>query len=124
MLGLEFRLPFYNRITIGALGVHKFEGPASWTERRVSLNYAPFRWFSLAGSYAFSTYGHSYGAAVNIHPKGFNLFVGLDSFKPLLNMTEQYIPIDEINTNLKFGLTFPFGKYNGRYPKKEKIGQE
>lgn len=124
LLGLEFRLPFYNRITIGALGVHKFEGLASWTERRVSLNYAPFRWFSLAGSYAFSTYGHSYGAAVNIHPKGFNLFVGLDSFKPLLNMTEQYIPIDEINTNLKFGLTFPFGKYNGRYPKKEKIGQE
>ena len=124
ILGLELRLPFYNRITLGALGVRKFEGPASWSEQRVSLNYAPFRWFSLAGSYAFSTYGHSYGAAVNIHPKGFNLFVGLDSFKPLLNMTPNYIPIDEINTNLKFGLTFPFGKYNGRYPKKEKIGQE
>ena len=71
-----------------------------------------------------STFGESYGAAVNLHPKGFNLFLGIDSFKPLLNTAEGYIPIDELNTNVKVGLTFPFGKYNGRYPKKEKIGQE
>jgi hypothetical protein len=39
-------------------------------------------------------------------------------------VTPQFIPIDEINTNLKVGLTFPFGKYNGRYPKKDKVGKE
>ena len=88
------------------------------------MNYAPFRWFSLSGNYAMSTFGESYGAAVNLHPKGFNLFLGIDSFKPLLNTAAGYIPMDELNTNVKLGLTFPFGKYNGRYPKKEKIGQE
>ena len=123
MLGLEFRMPFYNRLTIGALGTHRFEGAASWTEGRFSFNLAPLRWFSLGANYAISTYGHSYGAAVNLHPKGFNLFLGLDSFKPLLNMTPEFIPIDEMNFNLKFGVTFPFGKYNGRYPKKEKAAK-
>ena len=124
MAGLELRVPFYNRLSVGALATHRFEGPYSWTEGRFSVNYAPFRWFSLAGNYALSTYGESYGAAVNFHPKGLNLFVGVDSFKPILNMTPEYIPIDEINTNVVVGLTFPFGKYNGRYPKKEKVGKE
>ena len=118
MAGLEFRMPFYQRMTVGALATHRFEGASSWTEGRFSLNLAPLRWFSLTANYAISTFGESYGAAVNLHPKGFNLFLGLDSFKPLLNVTPTYfIPIDELNTNLKFGVTFPFGKYNGRYPK-------
>lgn len=120
MLGLEFRMPFYNRLSIGALGTHRFEGSHSWTEGRFSLNLAPARWFSIAANYAISTFGHSYGAALNLHPKGFNLFVGVDSFRPLLNVTPQFIPIDEINTNLEFGITFPFGKYNGRFPKGDK----
>ncbi len=124
LLGLEFRMPFYERLTIGALGTHRFEGPRSWTEGRFSLNLAPLRWLSLSANYAISTFGQSYGAALNIHPTGFNLFLGLDSFKPLLNISKQFIPIDEINTNLKFGITFPFGKYNGRYPKKEKVEAE
>ena len=124
LLGLEFRVPFYTRISFGVLGTHRFEGVHSWTEGRFSLNYAPFRWFSVSGNYAMSTFGESYGAAVNLHPKGFNLFLGVDSFKPALNMTPEKITSSELNTNVKLGLTFPFGKYNGRYPKKEKIGQE
>ncbi len=120
LLGLEFRMPFYKRLSVGVLGTHRFEGPRSWTEGRLSANLAFLRWFSLSANYAVSTFGQSYGAALNLHPNGFNLFLGLDSFKPLLNMTSTYIPIDEMNTNLKFGLTFPFGKYNGRYPKKAK----
>ncbi len=124
LLGLEFRVPFYTRISFGVLGTHRFEGVHSWTEGRFSVNYAPFRWFSVSGNYAMSTFGESYGAAVNLHPKGFNLFLGIDSFKPALNMTPEKITSSELNTNIKLGLTFPFGKYNGRYPKKEKIGQE
>ena len=117
LLGLEFRMPFYERMSVGVLGTHRFEGASSWTEGRFSLNLAPARWFSLTANYAVSTFGHSYGAAINLHPKIFNLFVGLDSFKPLLNITPSFIPIDEMNTNVKFGITFPFGKYNGRFPK-------
>lgn len=124
LLGLEFRMPFYQRLSVGVLGTHRFEGPRSWTEGRLSANLAFLRWFSLSANYAVSTFGQSYGAALNLHPNGFNLFLGIDSFKPLLNVTPMFIPVDEINTNLKFGVTFPFGKYNGRYPKKDKSAKQ
>lgn len=116
-LGVEARLPFYKRLSVGALGTHRFAGAYSWTEGRFSINWALLRIFSLSGSYAVSNMGNSFGGAVNIHMPGFTLFAGLDSFMPLTNVTSMYIPIDELNTNLSFGLNLAFGKYNGRFPK-------
>ena len=118
--GVEFRMPFWQRLSVGALGTARIDGPYSWYEGRASVNCALLRWFSVSGSYAYSTFGESYGAALNIHPSGLNLFVGIDSYKPLLNMTRQYVPIDSFNTNVTFGLDIAFGKYKGRYPKRKK----
>ena len=119
-VGLELRMPFWQRLSVGALASARVDGPYSWYEGRASANCALFRWLSFSGSYAYSTFGESYGAAVNFHPKGINLFVGIDSFKPLLNVTKQYVPIDSFNTNATIGLNIAFGKYKGRYPKKAK----
>ena len=119
-LGVELRMPFWQRLSVGALASARFDGPYSWYEGRASVNCALFRWFSFSGSYAYSTFGESYGAALNFHPKGLNLFVGLDSFKPLMNVTRQYVPIDSFNTNATVGLNIAFGQYRGRYTKKAK----
>ncbi len=119
-IGVEARIPSYQNLSFGLLGTYRFDGPYSWWETRASINFAPFRWFSITGNYAHSTYGGSYGAALNFHPGSINLFVGVDSFKPLLNMTPQYIPIDSLNTNIALGLNIAFGKYHGRFPKKVK----
>lgn len=113
--GVEARMPFYERLTFGLLGTQRIDGVYSWTEGRVSANLAPVNWFSLAASYAISNFGSSMGGVVNIHLPGFNLYAGLDSFLPLMNVTPQYVPIDSTNTNLTFGLTFNFGKAEGRY---------
>ena len=118
--GVELRLPIYKRLSIGALGTYRFDGPYSWWEARGSLNWALFRWLSFSASYAQSTYGESYGGAINLHPNGINIFVGLDSFKPALNLSKQYVPIDSFNTTLAFGVNIAFGKYHGRFPKKVK----
>jgi hypothetical protein len=75
----------------------------------------PSSWFSLSASGALSNYGKSAGGAVNIHLPGFNLYAGVDSYLPLLNVTPQYIPIDSFNTNVTLGLAITFGKANGRY---------
>lgn len=120
-VGLEARLPFYKRLSVGALATHRFSGAYSWTEGRFSVNWALLRIFALSGSYAISDFGTSYGAAMNIHLPGLTLFAGVDSFKPLLNVTPQFIPIDQLNTNVTLGLNIAFGKYNGQYPKKEKV---
>jgi hypothetical protein len=119
-IGVEARIPSYQNLSFGLLGTYRFDGPYSWWETRASINFAPLRWFSITGNYAHSTYGGSYGAALNFHPGSINLFVGVDSFKPLLNMTPQYIPIDSLNTNIALGLNIAFGKYHGRFPKKVK----
>lgn len=117
-VGLELRMPFYKRLSVGALGTYRFDGPYSWWEARGSLNWALFRWLSFSASYAQSTFGESYGGAINLHPNGINIFVGLDSFKPALNLSKQYIPVDSFNTTLAVGINFAFGDYHGRFPRK------
>ncbi len=120
-IGLEARMPFYERLTFGLLGTHRFAGAYSWTEGRLSANLALLRGLGLSGSYAISTMGNSLGAAVNFHAPGFTLFLGLDSFLPLLEVTPKYyIPVKSWNTNVNIGLDIAFGKYNGKYPKKKK----
>ncbi len=118
--GLEARLPFYERLSAGILATHRLNGSHSWTEGRFSVNWALLRWFSLAANYAVSDFGHSFGGAVNLHPKGFSIFLGTDSFRPFTSFSPNMIPLNELNTNVVFGLNFPFGKYNGRFPKKIK----
>lgn len=119
-IGAEARLPFYERLSAGILATHKFNGAHSWTEGRFSINWALLRWFSLAANYAISDFGQSYGAAVNLHPKGFSLFLGTDSFRPVTKFATNMLPLNDLNTNVVLGLNFPFGKYNGRFPKKER----
>lgn len=125
-VGLEARLPFYERLSAGILATHRLNGSHSWTEGRFSVNWALLRWFSLAANYAISDFGHSFGGAVNLHPKGFSVFLGTDSFRPFTSFSPNMIPLNDLNTNVVFGVNFPFGKYNGRFPKKikEKKSQE
>lgn len=118
--GIEARMPFYQRLSFGALYTQHFEGAYSWSEGRFAMGLAPTRWFSLSTNYAISHFGTSWGGAVNLHLPGLGIFAGLDSFSPLLNMTPQYLPIDSVNTNLAVGLNITFGKYHGRYPRIKK----
>ena len=118
--GIEARMPFYQRLTFGLLYTQRIEGVYSWSEGRIAASLAPTRWFSLSTNYAISNFGHSWGGAVNLHLPWLGIFVGMDNFSPLLNVTPQFIPVNPINTNLAFGINISFGKYNGRYPKKSK----
>ena len=55
---------------------------------------------------------------INFHFPGFNLYAGVDSFKPLMNVTPKYyIPVDDWNTNLAVGMNISFGKAVGRFHK-------
>lgn len=116
--GIEARMPFYERLSFGLLYTQRIEGIYSWSEGRIAASLAPVNWFSLTTNYAFSNFGHSWGGAINLHLPGLGIFVGLDSFSPLLNLTPQYIPVDALNTNLALGVNFTFGRNHGRYAKK------
>ena len=119
-LGVEARMPFYERLSFGLLGTQKIDGPYSWTEGRLSANVAPVNWFSAAVTGAVSTFGSSFGGVINIHTTGFTLFAGLDSFLPLMNVATNYVPVGKMNTNFSFGIQVSFGKAVGRYRAEKK----
>ena len=113
--GLEYRMPFYRRMTVGLLSTTKIAGRYTWSEGRVSLNVNPANWFSVATNFAWATFGPSAGFAFTFHLPGFNMFVGTDSFLPMLNVSPQGIPVKRSTTSVTYGLNIMFGKYNGRY---------
>lgn len=125
--GLEIRLPFYKRLSVGALATHRFDKVYGWQEVRGSVNWALFRWLSFSASHAWSFYGdtklQSFGGAINFHPKGINIFVGVDSYKSVMNSLQlpelKFLPGENhLNTTVAVGVNFAFGKYHGRFPKK------
>ena len=113
-IGVEYEMPFYRRMSVGALSSTRFQGPYTWTEGRFSLNLAPVNWISLTANYGISTFGSTFGAMLNIHTAAFSLFVGSDTF--LFNFSSPVegvgigIPINNLNMNLNFGLTFNVSK--------------
>ena len=106
--GIEAKMPFYERLSFGLLGTHRFNGAYSWTEGRLAANLTPVDCIGLAASCAVSNFGGSVGGIVNFVFPGFNLFVGVDSF--LIKVSPQYIPVERFNTNLALGLNITFGK--------------
>lgn len=114
-LGLEYRMPFYRRMSVGLLSTTKIAGIYTWSEGRFSVNVNPTDWFSVATNYAYSTFGHAAGFALTFHLTGFNFFLGTDSYIPLLNVSPQFIPINRLDTSVTLGINIMFGKYRGRY---------
>lgn len=108
--GIQLRMPFYQRLSIGILGTGRIDGRNySWYEGRVSVNFAILDWLSFNGNYAYSNFGHSAGSALNIHTLGFSLFIGTDSLLPL-TCYEDKLPVRDFNTGVNFGINFNFGK--------------
>ena len=117
-VGLEYRMPFYRRMSVGLLSTTKIAGIYTWSEGRLSVNVNPTDWFSVATNYAYSTFGHSAGLALTFHLPGFNFFMGTDSYIPMLNVSPQFIPLNRANTSVTYGINIMFGKYHGRYATK------
>lgn len=118
-VGLQYRMPFYRRMSVGVLSTTKIAGSYTWSEGRLSVNLDPTDWFSFSTNYAYSTFGHSAGVALSFHLTGFNFFLGTDSYVPLLNVTPQFVPINRLNTSITCGFNIMFGRYNGRYASAE-----
>ena len=100
-LGAEYTLPSYKKLKFGFLSSTRLQGDFSWTEGRLSANYSPLKWLNGGVSAAVSSFGASMGWVVNIHPKGLNLFVGMDRL--LGKVSKQGIPLNS-NTSVSMGM--------------------
>lgn len=106
-VGAAYTAPFYRGLKGGLLFTQRIDGLHSWTEGRISANLIPVSFFDLSVNYALSTFGSSLGWIINIHPKGFNLFVGSDF--TFYKVTPQFVPVNNLNANVQFGINFTFG---------------
>ena len=121
--GAEFRMPFYDRLSVGALYQGRFVDGFARHSGRVSLNWNPLDFLSLSGSATVCKFGDSLGFILNLHPNAVNFLIGCDyiplhvvSIAPLIdNLEPKYarfavIPRDRLNLNLYVGLNIAFGR--------------
>lgn len=77
-LAASYTLPMYNKMKFGLLSATRFLGTHTWTEGRLSANWTPLTWLDGNVNLGVNSYTTSFGWLVNVHPKGFNFFVGMD----------------------------------------------
>ena len=104
-IGGEYVFPYYRKLTFGLLNTTRINGKYTWTNFRLSANVAPAKWFSAGVNFGIGTFGPSFGWVLNVHPKGFNLFLGMDH--TLGKLSKQGVPLSS-NAELSMGLNFPF----------------
>lgn len=104
-IGVEYVLPTYDKLSFGLLGMHRFNGDYSWSEARVSANWAPLKWLDGGVNVAVNSFTASAGWILNIHPKAINLFVGMDHI--LGKQSKEFIPINS-NASVNFGFNIAF----------------
>lgn len=100
-LGAEYTLPAYKRLKFGFLSSTRLQGDYSWTEGRLSANYSPLKWINGGVNVAVSSFAASMGWVLNIHPKGMNIFVGMDHL--LGKVSKQGIPLNS-NVGVSVGM--------------------
>lgn len=106
VVGAEYALPVYDKLSFGLLSTTKFNGPYSWSEGRLSANVSPLSWLEGGVNVAVSTFGTSAGWILNFHPKVFSFFVGMDCLIGKVN--PQFIPVDNANANFSCGFNVTF----------------
>lgn len=105
--GVEYTLPYYNKLSFGLLNTTRLTKAWSWTDFRLSAQVRPVRPLSVAVNYGIGTFGSSFGWIVNLFTPGFNLYVGMDH--TLGKLTKQFVPINP-NSQISLGINFPFGR--------------
>ena len=115
--GIEYNF-LRNHFALGLLSQTKFCNTMVYSELTASLNLRPTSWISATVSHTFLNGNRPgvFGAAINIHPAAFNLYVGVDYIDPRLVVgpeiegREIYLPRYQKSLNVYAGLGFNFGR--------------
>lgn len=107
-LGVEYTLPFFKKLSVGALYTHCFDDVFKYNKTSIMVNFAPFKIFDVAVSSTFSDFGSGFGALASLHLKYLDLFVGTDCF--FSNVNDDYIPVDNMNASVALGVNIALGR--------------
>ena len=99
-LACQYTLPSYRQLKLGALSSTRLQGKHTWTELRLSGNIEPLNWVNGGISLAANSYTTSLGWIVNIHPKSFNFFIGMDHL--MGKFSKEMVPLSS-NASISMG---------------------
>lgn len=102
-VGCEYTLPVYRKMTFGLLSSTRIKGNYSWTEARLSANWTPLKWIDGGVNFAVNSFTTSMGWVLNIHPKGYNIYLGMDHI--LGKTSKEFIPLSS-NASVSLGMNF------------------
>lgn len=108
LVGGEYNLRS-NHLSFGLLSSTRFYYAGVVQELTASVNWQPARWFGASASYSAIHGYNTLGFALNLSPKGFNIFLGTD-YIPLSVSKPWGVPINARGVNVNFGLGFTFGE--------------
>lgn len=111
-VGVEYAI-LRNRISFGLLSHTEFCNTMKYTELTASVNLRPLNWLSATVSHTFLNHNKLgvLGFALNLHPPGFNLFVGADYIGMNWVRYESIpVPYDMKSVNVYAGIGFNFGR--------------
>lgn len=107
-LGAEYEIPCYRKLSLGVLYGQRFDKYTGWYDVRGYLNLSPLKWLEASANVSRSTFGTTMGWMFNFHPKLLSFFIGSDYM--ITRVNPQYIPVNEVNSNVTLGINIPFGK--------------
>ena len=104
-IGAEYTLPAYRPLRFGFLYTSRLSGLYSYHQAMLSAIIRPVKVFEAALSTAVTSSGWTVGAVISLDLNHFNFYVGTDRF--FGKVSKQYIPLNNLNTNVNLGMTIP-----------------
>ncbi|MGN0189713.1 MAG: DUF5723 family protein [Candidatus Cryptobacteroides sp.] len=108
---VEYKMPFWDGMSVGGLFTARIQGSHSQCEGRVSVNIAAGNCLGFSASYGLSNFGSSFGAYLNLHCRAIDFFVGTDSLVTNFAPCDSFlVPYKKLNLAMNFGLAFNVSK--------------
>lgn len=104
--GATYRFPFLEWLSVGELLTMRV-GDSEYFETRTSVCLSPRPWFDFTANAGYTSWGGTFGAMINLHPRFCNFFLAVDGMAATVN--PQYVPVDDFNINISMGLSLAFG---------------
>lgn len=109
-IGAEYSF-LNNTISLGVLSHTRFTNVV-YSETLFVANFRAKRAFMMSLNGALTNMGHSFGALLNVSPKGFNFFLGVECTPSIDIIPDYYMPIDKFSVSFTTGISFTFGERN------------
>ncbi len=107
--GARYFMPFYDKLSVGALMTYHNAKNASWFDARLGATITPAKLIGFTANIGYGSFGATWGAALDLHLGPINLTAGLDSFIGKMGkLSNVPVPLGKFMENAHIGLCFTF----------------